>query len=55
MSRPIIDKAEVALEYPDKVYVGTFERTSSARFPKFVNQRRTSNHELRKAKGTSKL
>jgi hypothetical protein len=28
MSRPIPDKAEVALEYPDKLYVGTFERSS---------------------------
>jgi hypothetical protein len=30
MTRPIPDKAEVALEYPDKLYIGTFER--SARF-----------------------
>ena len=30
MTRPIPDKAEVALEYPDKFYIGTFER--SARF-----------------------
>lgn len=30
MKKPIPDKAEVALEYPDKFYVGTFER--SARF-----------------------
>jgi hypothetical protein len=30
MTKPIPDKAEVALEYPDKFYVGTFER--SARF-----------------------
>jgi hypothetical protein len=30
MSKPIPDKAEVALEYPDKLYIGTFER--SARF-----------------------
>jgi truncated hemoglobin YjbI len=30
MSKPIPDKAEVALEYPDKYYLGTFER--SARF-----------------------
>src|SRR5918911_5249141 len=30
MNKPIPDKAEVALEYPDKFYVGTFER--SARF-----------------------
>jgi hypothetical protein len=28
MNRPIPDKAEVALEYPDKYYVGTFERSS---------------------------
>ena len=26
--KPIPDKAEVALEYPDKFYVGTFERSS---------------------------
>lgn len=28
MMKPIPDKAEVALEYPDKLYVGTFEHTS---------------------------
>ena len=28
MAKPISDKAEVALEYPDKLYVGTFERSS---------------------------
>jgi len=28
MSRPVPDKAEVALEYPDKFYVGTFEHSS---------------------------
>ena len=28
MSKPIPDKAEVALEYPDKFYIGTFERSS---------------------------
>ena len=28
MTKPIADKAEIALEYPDKLYVGTFERTS---------------------------
>jgi hypothetical protein len=28
MTKPIPDKAEIALEYPDKVYVGTFERSS---------------------------
>ena len=26
--KPISDKAEIALEYPDKLYVGTFERSS---------------------------
>ena len=24
MTKPIPDKAEIALEYPDKLYVGTF-------------------------------
>ena len=28
MTKPIPDKAEIALEYPDKLYIGTFERTS---------------------------
>src|SRR5437868_15456065 len=28
MTKAIPDKAEIALEYPDKVYVGTFEHTS---------------------------
>ena len=28
MTKPITDKAEVALEYPDKLYVGTFEWSS---------------------------
>ena len=28
MTKPIPDKAEIALEYPDKLYVGTFEHTS---------------------------
>ena len=28
MSKPVPDKAEVAIEYPDKFYIGTFERTS---------------------------
>jgi hypothetical protein len=26
--KPIPDKAEIALEYPEKLYVGTFERSS---------------------------
>ena len=28
MTKPILDKAEVALEYPEKFYSGTFERSS---------------------------
>ena len=28
MTKPIPDRAEIALEYPDKLYVGTFERSS---------------------------
>jgi hypothetical protein len=36
MTKPISDKAEVALEYPDKLYVGTFERSS--RFEAHVDQ-----------------
>ena len=28
MTKPITDKAEVALEYPDKLYIGTFGRTA---------------------------
>jgi hypothetical protein len=28
MTRPISDKAEVALEYPDKLYIGTFAHTA---------------------------
>lgn len=28
MSKPVPDRAEVALEYPDKFYVGTFEHSS---------------------------
>src|SRR5215208_7130445 len=28
MSNPIPDKDEVALEYPDKLYIGTFEQSS---------------------------
>jgi hypothetical protein len=28
MTKPIPDRAEVALEYPDKFYIGTFERSS---------------------------
>jgi hypothetical protein len=28
VTKPIPDKAEVALEYPDKLYIGTFEHSS---------------------------
>jgi hypothetical protein len=28
MTKPIPDKAEVALEYPDKFYIGTFDKTA---------------------------
>ena len=28
MTKPIADKAEISLEYPDKLYIGTFERSS---------------------------
>jgi hypothetical protein len=28
MTKPIPDKAEVAIEYPDKLYIGAFERSS---------------------------
>jgi hypothetical protein len=28
MTQPVPDKAEIALEYPDKFYIGTFEHTS---------------------------
>jgi hypothetical protein len=28
MTKPISDRAEIALEYPDKLYIGTFARTA---------------------------
>jgi hypothetical protein len=28
MTKPIADKVEVALEYPDKLYIGSFEQSS---------------------------
>jgi hypothetical protein len=28
MTKPIPDKAEVAIEYPDKLYIGTFQQTA---------------------------
>jgi len=36
VTKPIPDKAEVALEYPDKFYIGTFERT--ARFDAHLDE-----------------
>ena len=36
MTKPIPDKAEVAVEYPDKLYIGTFE--SSARFDAHLDE-----------------
>jgi len=36
MTRPVPDKAEVAIEFPDKFYIGTFERT--ARFDAHLDQ-----------------
>jgi len=36
MTKPISDKAEIALEYPDMLYIGTFERSS--RFEAHVDQ-----------------
>ena len=36
MTKPIPDKAEVAIEYPDKLYIGTFEQ--SARFDAHLDE-----------------
>ena len=36
MTKPIPDKAEVAVEYPDKLYIGTFAHT--ARFDAHTDQ-----------------
>jgi hypothetical protein len=36
MAKPIPDKAEVAVEYPDKLYIGTFEQ--SARFDAHLDE-----------------
>ena len=54
MTRPILDKAEVALELPDKLYIGTFER--SARFDAHLDKtgvsltlHRTGDAEVRKS------
>ena len=54
MTRPILDKAEVALELPDKLYIGTFER--SARFDAHLDKtgvslalHRTGDADVRKS------
>jgi hypothetical protein len=54
MTKPVPDKAEVALEYPDKFYMGTFERT--ARFDAHLDEAgislnlyRTGSAEVRKS------
>ena len=39
MTKPLSAKAEVALEYPDKLYIGTFDRTS--RFDAHLEKKRT--------------
>lgn len=36
MTKPITDKAEVAVEYPDKFYIGTFAHT--ARFDAHIDE-----------------
>jgi hypothetical protein len=36
MTKSVPDKAEVAVEYPDKLYIGTFERT--ARFDAHLDE-----------------
>ena len=54
MSKPIPDKAEVALEYPDKLYIGTFK--GSSRFDAHLDEtgislslQRNGEVELRKS------
>jgi hypothetical protein len=54
VTKPIPDKAEVALEYPDKLYIGTFER--SAQFEAHLDRagisltlRRTGDAEARRS------
>jgi hypothetical protein len=54
MTKPIPDKAEVALELPDKLYIGTFER--SARFDAHLDEtgvsltlHRTGDADVRKS------
>jgi hypothetical protein len=53
MTKAIPDKAEVALEFPDKVYIGSFERTSrfDAHFDKLgmsLNLQRGGDAEVHK-------
>lgn len=54
MSKPLPAKAEVALEYPDKLYIGTFDRDS--RFDAHLDQsglslvlERTGDESIRKS------
>ena len=54
MTKPIPDKAEVAVEYPDKFYIGTFEQT--ARFDAHLDEtgislslHRTGTDDVRKS------
>ena len=54
MTKPIPDKAEVAVEYPDKLYIGTFE--ASARFDAHLDEtgislslHRTGTDDVRKS------
>jgi hypothetical protein len=54
MTKPIPDKAEVAVEYPDKLYIGTFEQT--ARFDAHLDKagislslHRTGTDDVRKS------
>jgi hypothetical protein len=54
MSKPIPDKAEVAIEYPDKVYIGTFERSAGfdAHLDEFgisLNLQRGGGDDIRKS------
>ncbi len=54
MSKPIPDKAEVAVEYPDKLYIGTFEHTArfDAHFDKVgisLTLQRTGSPDVRKS------
>jgi len=52
MTKPIPDKAEVVLEYPDKFYIGTFERT--ARFDAHLDETGISLHLHREGDAETK-